>query len=129
MNKVNNTIWPIYVYILLLLLFYSGRDLSTPLAIGIFLIVIAPILLLGLIIYLFRLNYKKNYYFLLFLYGIIPGVLFGLQLAYGLYAMGHGDDPIGAILPFTITGLFFGLISGLLGILINFVINLIKKLK
>ena len=129
MNKVNNTIWPVYAYILLLLLFYSGRDLSTPLVIGTFLIVIAPILLLGLIIYLFRLNYKKDYYFFLFLYSLIPGILFGLQLAYGLYAMGHGDDSVGAILPFAITALIFGLITGVLGVLINFVINLIKKLK
>lgn len=127
MKKMNKIIWPIYIYLLILLIFYAGRDINTPITIGIFIIFIAPILLLFLIIKNFYNQYKRIDLKLFFIYCLPPGFLFGLQLAYGLYAMGHGDDPIGAILPFTITGLFFGLISGIFGLLINKVINLFKK--
>lgn len=133
-HKFNKILWPVYAYLLIMALYYLISDyfyfdfFGLELFVANLVILILPLVLLIWLIVLFRKNKVKNLWFL-FLLSLIPGFLFGLQVAYGLYTMGHGDDPIGAILPFTIIALFFGLISGLLGMFINFLINQFKKLK
>lgn len=130
MKKVNKIIWPTYIYLIILLFFYALRDINTPLIIDTFIIFVGPIFLLLSLIRNFRFYHKKRANLKsLFLYSLIPGFLLGFQVSYGLYAVGHGNDFIKAILPFLTIGIFFGLVSGISGLIINSFVGFLKKLK
>ena len=132
MHKINKIIWPVYFYMAILAVYWMFIEFiyvyildKIPQLLYVFFIL--PIVIIIWILILLKKHNKKENLLYTFLYCMTPGIIFGLQIAYGLYAMGHGKNIIGAILPFSITAIFFGIISGLLGLLINLIINLIRK--
>jgi hypothetical protein len=128
--RFNHVIWPLFYYLLFLLSVYIFRGALSPGIILNFVVTCAflfPIIITIWIVLLFRKNYKEKTLILSFLYCVLPGFIFGMDIAYGFYAMGHSDNIIQALPQLILIGLIGGTITGLLGFLINFTINLIKR--
>jgi len=129
-SRFNHVIWPLYYYLLFLLSIYIFREALSPGIILNFIVACAlllPIIITVWIVLLFRKNYKEKTLILSFLYCVLPGFIFGMDIAYGFYAMGHGDDILQALPQLILVGLVGGFITGALGFIINFTINLIKR--
>jgi hypothetical protein len=127
--RFNRVIWPLYYYLLFLLFIYLFREALSGFILNIIGagILLIPIIVTIWIVLLFRKNYKEKTLLLSFLYCVLPGFIFGVHIANGFYAMGHGVNPIQALPQFIKVGLVYGCITGVLGLLINFTINLIKR--
>jgi hypothetical protein len=127
MQKIGKILWPTYLYLIVLVIFYEGRGIDTPLLVNEIIIFFAPILLFGLTLLLARKTYKKLSNFASFAYCLIPGALFGLQLANGLTALAERGARIGDLPFFLVTALLFAFASGGFGFFVNFVINKFSK--
>jgi hypothetical protein len=115
MQRINKILWPTYLYVLFLLLYYSGPAEGIPAPFIIVIVFGTPLALwIGITSQVKKniRNAKRWHYFALC---SAPGIIFGLQMAYGFYAEGHGDNPVGAILPFTLFAILGGAFSGFSG--------------
>ena len=124
MNKINKVLWPSYFYLLILVIYYKGRGIDTPLLLSEIIILFSPIFLLGYTLFLTRKTYRNLTRLIVFSLCLIPGALFGLQLANGLTALSERDASIQDWPGFLFVTIFFAIASGFLGLLINFVINI-----
>ena len=115
MNKIHKILWPTYLYVFFLLLFYSNPRDNIPQPLLLLLFFGTPFALWVSIISLVQKHLKKAKRWHYFALCSVPGFILGLQMSYGFYAMGHGDDPVGAILPFALLATLGGAFSGFMG--------------
>ena len=132
MHKINKIIWPVYFYMAILAVYWMFIEFiyvyildKIPQLLYVFFIL--PIVIIIWILILLKKHNKKENLLYTFLYCMTPGIIFGLQIAYGFSQMENPIPINEAIMPLAIAAIFFGIISGLLGLLINLIINLIRK--
>ena len=127
MNKIHKILWPTYLYLIILVIYYQGRGIDTPILLSEIIIFYSPLILLALTLFLARKTYKKLSNSTTFAYCLIPGALIGLQLANGLTALSERVARIGDLPLFLILALLFASVSGGFGFFLNFIINKVSK--
>jgi len=135
LNKIKSlrfirVIWPLYYYLLFLLLIYIFRGAFSPGIILNFVVTcgfLFPIVITVWITLLFRKNYKEKTLILSFLYCLLPGFIFGFDFAYGFSGLEKEYEFLTILPALLYTGICCAIITGLIGLIINFTINLIKR--
>jgi hypothetical protein len=133
LSTANKVLYPFYVYLILVVIFYVLRDIAHSdflnyiIPMADLVIFILPLVLFVLILILFRKYHEQKKSLYIFLYELIPGFLFGFQISYGFSSFGKEYEFLTILPQLLLIGLCGGVITGVIGLLINLTINVIKK--